>query len=84
LQNENIGYGVHYPVPCHLQKVFAHLGYKEGLLVNAEYHAAHCLSLPMFPELTNEEVERVIGVCNKFRRFNKRAGQAGYAFFQRK
>lgn len=68
LRNENIGYGVHYPVPCHLQKVFAHLGYKEGRLINSEYHAAHCLSLPMFPELTDEEVERVIDVCNRYRR----------------
>ncbi|MDR1363578.1 MAG: DegT/DnrJ/EryC1/StrS family aminotransferase [Spirochaetaceae bacterium] len=68
LQDNEIGYGVHYPVPCHLQKAFAHLGYKAGDLPVSEYHSTHCLSLPMFPELTDWEVERVIDVCNKYRR----------------
>jgi dTDP-4-amino-4,6-dideoxygalactose transaminase len=68
LQNNDIGYGVHYPVPCHLQKAFARLGYKAGDLPISEYHSAHCVSLPMFPELTDKEIERVIDVCNTYRR----------------
>lgn len=67
LQDNEIGYGVHYPVPCHLQKAFAYLGYKTGDLPVSEYHSTHCLSLPMFPELTDEEVGRVIDICNKYK-----------------
>lgn len=56
----------HYPVPCHLQKAYAHLGYKVGDFPNAEYLANQCVSLPMFAELTDEEVSRVIDVVNAF------------------
>lgn len=58
---------MHYPVPCHLQKAYAHLGYREGDCPNAEYLAAHCADLPMFPEMTDEEVERVIELCNAYK-----------------
>lgn len=57
---------MHYPVPCHLQKAYAHLGYHEGDCPNAEYLAAHCVTLPLFPEMTEEEVERVITLCNQY------------------
>ena len=57
---------LHYPVPCHLQKAYAHLGYKQGDCPNAEYLAAHCVSLPMYAELTNEMVDRVIDALNKY------------------
>jgi len=66
LQANGVFTGLHYPIPCHLQKAYAHLGYKKGDFPNAEYLAAHCLSLPMFPELTNEEVEKIIELLNKF------------------
>lgn len=66
LNNHNIWPGMHYPVPCHLQKAYAHLGYKEGDFPHAEYLASHCLSLPMFAELSNESVERVIEVLNAY------------------
>lgn len=56
----------HYPVPCHLQKAYAHLGYKKGDCPNAEYLAAHCVTLPLFPEMTDGEVEQVIGACNGY------------------
>ena len=58
----------HYPVPCHLQKAYADLGYKEGDCPNAEYLAGHCVTLPLFPEMTEEEVEMVIQACNTYRR----------------
>ncbi|TAE18441.1 MAG: DegT/DnrJ/EryC1/StrS family aminotransferase [Bacteroidetes bacterium] len=65
--NENqISPGLHYPVPCHLQKAYLHLGHKVGDFPNAEYLASHCLSLPMFAELSNEEVEKVITVLNSY------------------
>lgn len=58
---------LHYPVPCHLQKAYADLGYKAGDCPNAEYLANHCADLPLFPEMTDEEVDRVIALCNAYR-----------------
>jgi len=66
LENNNIHPGLHYPVPCHLQKAYSHLGYKRGDFPNAEYLADHCLSLPMFAELKNEEIEKVIEILNAY------------------
>ena len=56
----------HYPVPCHLQDAYKHLGYKPGDCPNAEELASHCVTLPMFPEMTDEEAELVIGACNGY------------------
>ncbi len=58
----------HYPVPCHLQKAYENLGYQEGDCPNAEYLASHCVTLPLFPEMTEEEVEQVIAACNAYER----------------
>jgi len=66
LETNNIIPAFHYPVPCHLQKAYAHLGYKEGDFPNAEYEAVHCISLPMYAELTDEEVSHVIQTINRF------------------
>lgn len=66
LNDQNIWPGKHYPVPCHLQKAFADLDYKEGDFPHSEYLASHCLTLPMFAELENEDVERVIEVLNNY------------------
>jgi len=66
LQEHNINPAFHYPVPCHLQKAYAHLGYRLGDFHNSEYLANHCVSLPMYAELTDEQVFRVIEVVNKF------------------
>ena len=66
LEKNDIIPAYHYPVPCHLQKAYAHLGYKEGDYPNSEYLASHCISLPMFAELTDEEVTRVIDVINAY------------------
>jgi dTDP-4-amino-4,6-dideoxygalactose transaminase len=68
LYSKNIECGIHYRMPCHLQKVFGYLGYKPGDLPNAEYLAENCVSLPMYPELFDEEVSRVIDACNSFDR----------------
>ena len=62
----NVECNMHYPVPCHLQKAYAHLGYKEGDCPNAEYLASHCVTLPLFPGMREDEVERVIALCNAY------------------
>jgi dTDP-4-amino-4,6-dideoxygalactose transaminase len=66
LNEKNIFPGLHYPVPCHLQKAYAGLGYKTGDFPQSEYLAAHCLSLPMYAELTDEEVDYVINTLNSY------------------
>jgi dTDP-4-amino-4,6-dideoxygalactose transaminase len=48
--------GVHYPVPLHLQPAWAYLGYKQGQFPVSERLAMRILSLPMFPEITEEQV----------------------------
>lgn len=55
---------MHYPVPCHLQKAYGRLGYQRGDCPNAEYLAEHCVTLPLFPEMREEEIARVIELCN--------------------
>ena len=59
LQRQGIETKVHYPIPIHLQKAAAALGYKEGDFPNAERQAKTILSLPIYPELSNNEVETV-------------------------
>jgi len=66
LNGKNVFPGLHYPVPCHLQKAYAHLEYKKGDCPNAEYLAEHCLSLPMYAELTDEDVTYVIEALNQY------------------
>ncbi len=66
MNDKGILCGRHYPIPCHLQKVFADLGYEVGDMPNAEELAEHCISLPMFPELTESEIARVIETCNEY------------------
>jgi dTDP-4-amino-4,6-dideoxygalactose transaminase len=66
LNERNILPGLHYPVPCHLQKAYADLGYKKGDFPNSEYLAEHCLSLPMYAELSDDEVEYVIETLNSY------------------
>jgi len=64
------GHGIechrHYPVPCHLQRAYAHLGYLPGDCPNAERLAARCATLPLFPEMTEEEASMVINACNAY------------------
>jgi dTDP-4-amino-4,6-dideoxygalactose transaminase len=54
-----IATGLHYPIPLHLQPVYRHLGYRPGDFPIAEQLASECLSLPMFPELRQSEIQRV-------------------------
>jgi dTDP-4-amino-4,6-dideoxygalactose transaminase len=66
LADNGIAAAFHYPVPCHLQKAYSYLEHKPGDFPNSEYLAAHCVSLPMFAELTDEEVNKVIEVVNSY------------------
>jgi dTDP-4-amino-4,6-dideoxygalactose transaminase len=59
LQAKGVGCAVHYPVPIHLQDACRNLGYERGAFPIAERLADEFLSLPMFPELTQQQVEYV-------------------------
>jgi dTDP-4-amino-4,6-dideoxygalactose transaminase len=55
LADANIGTGIHYPIPLHLQKAYSNLGYKEGDFPVSEKAAVEVLSLPMFPGLRPDQ-----------------------------
>src|SRR5213079_1434240 len=59
LEENEIGCAVHYPIPIHLQEACRNLGYTAGAFPIAENLAEEFLSLPMFPELTEEQIEYV-------------------------
>jgi dTDP-4-amino-4,6-dideoxygalactose transaminase len=63
LDAANISYGIHYPTPIHLQKAYRDLGYRSGSFPVAESLAPRVISLPMFAEITDEELQRVAQVC---------------------
>ncbi len=56
LRTQGVETNVHYPVPCHLQPGYTALGYGRGAFPNAEYLANHELSLPIFPEMSEEQI----------------------------
>ena len=66
LLEQGIETGVHYPIPLHLQPVLGQLGYPRGAFPNAERLAAQSLSLPMYPELSLEQVEQVTTAIRRF------------------
>jgi dTDP-4-amino-4,6-dideoxygalactose transaminase len=59
LRSEGIGVGRHYPTPVHLSPAYAHLGYRPGAFPIAESIARECLSLPIYPGITEAQVGRV-------------------------
>jgi dTDP-4-amino-4,6-dideoxygalactose transaminase len=60
LKERGIQFAVHYPVPIHLQKAYRDLGYKTGSLPISEQIAREFISLPMFPELTEAQINTVV------------------------
>jgi dTDP-4-amino-4,6-dideoxygalactose transaminase len=66
LQKHEVGWGIHYPLPLHLQKCYSHLGYKKGSFPVAEKVAEECLSLPIYPELSDDQIEYVSEVIHNF------------------
>jgi dTDP-4-amino-4,6-dideoxygalactose transaminase len=67
LEREGIMTGVHYPVPIHLQPACAYLGYRRGALPVTEAAAERVLSLPMYAELTLEQVVAVVEAIKRSR-----------------
>ncbi|MEZ4638888.1 MAG: DegT/DnrJ/EryC1/StrS family aminotransferase [Caldilineaceae bacterium] len=66
LKKQGIGAGIHYPVPLHLQPAYADLGYRHGSLPVTEAVARSCLSLPLYPEMTGEQQDRVVAAVRSF------------------
>lgn len=66
LRQKDIYCGIHYPVPIHLQEAYRFLRYEEGSFPIAEKCAREAISLPMFPELRAEQIEKVAAEIRSF------------------
>lgn len=62
LADSHISCGIHYPIPLHLQPAYRYLGYKEGDFPISERVSKEIISLPMWPELTKEQIENICRV----------------------
>lgn len=65
LKERGIDAGVHYPVPLHLQPAYKHLGVGPGSLPETERSAASCLSLPLYPEITEPQIDTVVAALRE-------------------
>jgi dTDP-4-amino-4,6-dideoxygalactose transaminase len=66
LRAQGIGVGIHYPIPLHLQPAYAFLGHRAGDFPIGEAYARACLSLPIYPELTEAQQDRVVAAVRAF------------------
>lgn len=66
LTEKGISTGLHYPIPLPLQKCFSHLGYEKGSFPEAEKLAENSLSLPIFPEMTEDQISYVANHVRSF------------------
>jgi len=66
LTEQGIQTGIHYPIPIHLQEAYSDLGLAAGAFPVSEQLARRTLSLPMFPELTPDQIEVTVGAIRKF------------------
>ena len=68
LKNQNIGTEIYYPLPLHRQECFHDLGYGEGSLPHSEAAARETLALPVYPELSTEQLQYVAQTVTDFLR----------------
>jgi dTDP-4-amino-4,6-dideoxygalactose transaminase len=66
LKERGIGTAIYYPLPLHLQPCFAYLGYREGQCPESDRAAAEVLSLPIFPELSDSQLDEVAAGVRAF------------------
>lgn len=66
LNDNGVGAGIHYPIPCHLQKAYEELEYKNGDFPQSERIAKRIISLPMFPELSEDDIKYVADLIKQF------------------
>ena len=66
LRSKGISTALHYPIPLHLQKAYADLGYRKGDYPVSEMAAEQCISLPLYPEMTGEQIDYVVSTVQEF------------------
>jgi dTDP-4-amino-4,6-dideoxygalactose transaminase len=71
LKKNGVGTAIHYPIPAHLQKAYQSLGIAPGSLPQTEQTASRILSLPMYPELSFVDLERVATLVRTFKENSK-------------
>jgi dTDP-4-amino-4,6-dideoxygalactose transaminase len=76
LNRAGVQTGIHYPIPIHLQPAYAFLGHSRGSFPEAEAQASKVLSLPMFPELTSEQIKVVAEAVHNSQTFEASAPPA--------
>ena len=65
MKKNNVYTQVHY-IPCHLMPYYSRLGYKKGDFINAELYYNGCLSIPMYPSLTDSQLEYITNLIIEF------------------
>jgi dTDP-4-amino-4,6-dideoxygalactose transaminase len=66
LKKQGIECGIHYPIPLHLQPAYASLRFRKGQFPVSEQLASEIVSIPIYPELTNEQRQYVVDHIKKF------------------
>jgi dTDP-4-amino-4,6-dideoxygalactose transaminase len=67
LRQNGVSCEIYYPVPLHLQECIRHLGYRAGEFPISEAACQEVIALPMFPEITAQQQQRVVDVCAAYR-----------------
>lgn len=68
LKSEGVATGIHYPIPLHLQPAYNYLGYKRGDFPVTEKASQEILSLPMFAELSDQQIEEIVELIKCFKK----------------
>lgn len=66
LKENGIGIGIYFPIPLHLQKVYSNIGYSKGDFPVSELIADNSLAIPIFPELTDDEISYIVEIINRY------------------